>query len=193
VIVDSIAAEITSLDEELGRVHETAKQDADKQSASGSLKKLSVNDLKEQRTSVRNIETVPQYNQIDHLTGRTPMERFTVNAAYSVKDAITLFEKVKAKYASLLSFFGEDDNMASNEFFGTMNRFIVAFDIAAEQVRRDEIVKVSVPSGSSLFCFVETNMSITCTPCCLKGEKQAAMGDQFEEIAEGLFCRECRT
>jgi hypothetical protein len=80
------------------------------------------------------------------------MERFTVNAAYSVKDALTLFEKVKAKYASLLSFFGEDDNMASNEFFGTMNRFIVAFDIAAEQVRRDEIVKVSVPSGSSLFC-----------------------------------------
>ena len=47
------------------------------------------------------------------------------------------------KFAKLLEFLlCEDENMASNDFFGTMRRFIHEFRRAAEQVEKDEKAKV---------------------------------------------------
>lgn len=77
-------------------------------------------------------------NQTDHVTGRTPMERFAMNAATSTETAMTMTEDVKQKYYKVLDYFGEAHDMASNDFFGTMNRFLLEFSKAIEQVQKEE-------------------------------------------------------
>ena len=108
----------------------------------GQLVQMSLKELSEQKTSVRKIESVPQYNKIDHHTGRTPMERFAINAEARIDDALTFTDKVKEKFAKLLEYFGEDGNMASNDFFGTMNRFLGDFAKAVDTVNQEDKVKV---------------------------------------------------
>jgi hypothetical protein len=66
------------------------------------------------------------------------MERFTVNAAASIETAFIMTQDVKEKYANLLEYLGEAEEMASNDCFGTMERFITEFCRAAEQVQKDE-------------------------------------------------------
>jgi hypothetical protein len=78
-------------------------------------------------------------NQTDHVTERMcPMERFTVNAASSTETAFIMTQDVKEKYASLLEYLGEADEMASNDCFGTMERFIAEFCRAADQLQIEE-------------------------------------------------------
>jgi hypothetical protein len=66
------------------------------------------------------------------------MERFAMNAATSTETAMTMTEDVKQKYDKVLEYFGEAKDMTSNDFFGTMNRFLVEFSKAIEQVQREE-------------------------------------------------------
>jgi hypothetical protein len=66
------------------------------------------------------------------------MERFTVNAAASTETAFIMTQDVKEKYANLLEYLGEAEEMPSNDCFGTMERFITEFCRAAEQLQKDE-------------------------------------------------------
>jgi hypothetical protein len=142
VILDAVCADITVLKDELVKVNETAKTEAQRMSEAGELRQISLKELMEQRTSVRSVQSVPQFNQVDHHTGRTPMERFTLRAAEMLDEALLLVDEVKAKYVKLLEYFGEDAKMASNDFFGTMRKFIKEFGTAANQVEKEEQAKV---------------------------------------------------
>jgi hypothetical protein len=144
VILDGVCADIAVLKDELVKVHETAKAEAQRMADKGMLTQISLRELMEQRTSIRTVQSVPQFNQMDHLTGRTPMERFTLNAAVMLDEALTLVDEVKGKYVKLLEYFGEDANMASNEFFRTIRRFITEFAAAAAQVEKEEQAKVRI-------------------------------------------------
>ena len=154
IIMDSLQGDISSLKEEIEKIHETVRAQAEELSELGQAKPMSLKELMEQRSSVRSIGNVPQYNKIDHLTGRTPMERFTLSAASAIGDAEELSKVVKEKFKKLLEYFGEDEKMPSNEFFGTMNRFIEEFGKAVEQVVKDEKKKVRNcrPSSTMIFC-----------------------------------------
>lgn len=142
VLLDSIIAEIKALELDLAKVTETAEHEADKLEESGQTEQVSLRELREQRTSIRSIDRVPQYNQIDHLSGRTSMERFVRNAALAVDGANERAVKVKENYTKVLEYLCEDENMASNDFFGTINKFIAEFGSALEQVEREEKAKV---------------------------------------------------
>jgi hypothetical protein len=66
------------------------------------------------------------------------MERFTVNAAASTETAFIMTQDVQEKYANLLEYLGEVEEMASNDCFGTMERFITEFRRAADELQKDE-------------------------------------------------------
>jgi Mg2+/Co2+ transporter CorB len=143
-ILDSLVTEIRVLKDELVQVHATAKLEADRLEEVGQLTQISLKDLMEQRTAVRNIESIPQFNKMDHLTGRTPMERFALGAGITIDQAIEHVDSVKDMYGKLLEYFGEDGKMPSNEFFGTMRRFVTEFGTAVEQVEKAEKAKVRI-------------------------------------------------
>jgi hypothetical protein len=142
IMLDSLIADIKTLEDELAKVLETAQAQADQFEAEGRVQPFSIQELKEQKTAVRRIDQVPQYNQMQHLTGRTSMERFALNAGHAIKDAVELAVSVKESYASLLDFMCESESMASNDFFGTMRRFANEFEKAREQVEKEEKAKV---------------------------------------------------
>ena len=142
VILDSIQSEVAALKKDLEAADLTATEDAEFQQKNGRTTKMTLEELKEQRTSVRNIKSVPQYTMIEHQTGRTRMERFMKVASVSVDDIAVSLAEVQEKYTSLLGFFGEDEKMASNDFFGTMRKFIKEFQKAVDVVEKEEKAKV---------------------------------------------------
>lgn len=142
IIMDSLCADIEALKSDIERIHVTVVAQAEALAESGQSAPLSLEDLMHQRSNIRNIQNVPQYNKIDHLTGRTSMERFSLRAAASIADLVRLSENVRQKYVKLLEFFGEDEKMPSNDFFGTMNRFVLEFENSVEHVEQEEKKKV---------------------------------------------------
>ena len=142
IVLDSLCSEINALKEELIPILETVKQQAEYLEERGELVQMSLKELTEQKTSVRTVASIPQYNKIDHHTGRTPMERFTLNAASKIDEALAHTEKVKEKFVKVLEYFGEDGNMASNDFFGIMNTFLADFSKAEDYVHKELISKV---------------------------------------------------
>jgi hypothetical protein len=146
VVLDSLCAEIKALKDEIEPIRLTVTVEAQRLADAGQLVQMSLKELSEQRTSVRKIASVPQYNKIDHHTGRTPMERFAINAAARIDEALAFTDEVKEKFATLLEYFGEDGNMASNEFFGTMNQFLGDFAKAVEQNFIEDKAKVRASS-----------------------------------------------
>jgi hypothetical protein len=150
VVLDNLVNDIKILDEDLKDAHETAKVDADRFIEAGNVPCLTLQELKEQKTSVHNVENVPLFNKMDHHTGRTPMERFTMAAAESLNNAVEVVEGIKGKYSGLLRYFGEDESMPSNDFFGTINKFIIEFNAAVEHVEKEEKAKVRM-LGSYLY------------------------------------------
>lgn len=142
VILDSLISDMKTLEEELVGVQETAKKQAEELEKQGKIEKVNLKELREQRTSVRSIESITHYNRINHHSGRTAMERFANNAEMAIDDAKSLVSQVQANYAKLLEYLCEDENMACNEFFGTMKRFVLEFNKAVEQVSKEEKAKV---------------------------------------------------
>lgn len=143
VVLDNLCGEIKSLKEEIKPVLQIVKAQAEDLEEKGQLIQMSIKELAEQKTSVRTVGCVPLYNKMEHHTGRTPMERFTLNAAGRIEDALAYTDTVKEKFAKVLDYFGEDSNMASNDFFGTLNTFLNDFTKAVEHVSKEEIAKVS--------------------------------------------------
>lgn len=142
VVLDSLCGDIKALKDEIEPIRVTVTAQAEQLQEAGQLVQMSLKELAEQKTSVRTIASVPQYNKIDHHTGRTPMERFVINAGARIDEALTFTDKVKEKFAKLLEYFGEDGNMASNDFFGTMNAFLADFAKAVDHVNNEDIAKV---------------------------------------------------
>lgn len=160
IILDSLCADIKTLKDEIERVHKTSQDQADDLVNLGKARKLSLTELKEQRTNVRTLSGVSQFNQVDHLTGRTPMERFTLHARSLIEDAFELTSQVQDKFKNLLQYFGEDEKMASNEFFGTMKRFIADFNNANQTVQKEEKMRVSSMQKVSEYIIIN-RLSIT--------------------------------
>lgn len=148
-------------------VLETVKRQAEILEEKGQLVQMSLKELTEQKTSVRTVASIPQYNKVDHHTGRTPMERFTLNAASKIEEALLYTDKVKGKFSKVLEYFGEDGNMASNDFFGTMNTFLADFTKAVEYVHKEYMSKVcTVPllvGTQSIDKYILTTYCIFCT------------------------------
>lgn len=134
VVLDNVQSDFNSLRTEIEPIRETVKAQAEKLEEAGQIVQMSVKELSEQRTSIRSIDRVPQYNKIDHHTGRTPMERFIISAETKIVNALELTERVKDKFVNLLEFFGEDEGMPSSEFFGTLTRFLMEFGKSIERV-----------------------------------------------------------
>lgn len=143
VTMDNLLSDMKDLEKETELANQTAKLQADELVKAGQNRPMSLADLREQRTVVRSVNKVAQYNKIDHLTGRTSMERFTLQALGSIQDSMKLTESVKEKFLKLLNYFGEDDKMASNAFFSVIRGFMVEFDKAKEQVEKEEKARVS--------------------------------------------------
>lgn len=154
VLLDGLGSDAKALGKELVGVHETVQEEAQRLEEAGELKPMSLEDLKEQKTTVRQVGRIAQFNKIDHHTGRTSMERFTVNAHYSCEQANLSIEDVERKYTALLSYFGEDENMASGDFFGILRRFMREFQKAVDQVEAIEKKEVSVKTDLQVLCFL---------------------------------------
>lgn len=142
VVLESLSSEIKVLKEEIEPIHQTIQAQAEQLEEAGQLVQMSLQELKEQKTTIRNIASIPQYNKMDHLTGRTPMERFVLRAEAQIDAALAYTGSVKQKFSELLEYFGENEGMASNDFFGTMKRFLGEFQKAIEDVNREEKRKV---------------------------------------------------
>ena len=142
VILDGLVNDVKVLGDEIAQVHETAKNEADRLEKDGKLRKISLAELSEQRTEVRQISGLPHYNKIDHLTGRTQMERFANRATVIVDNTAAALADLQKTYAGVLTYFGEDEKMPSNEFFGTMKKFVLEFKNATEEVEKQEKAKV---------------------------------------------------
>jgi hypothetical protein len=152
VLLDALNSDVKSIGEELTSVHETVKVEAERLEQLGELKPMSLADLAEQRTAVQHVGFVPQYNKIDHLTGRTSMERFTLNAKVACEQATDSINNVKKKYATLLEYFGEDEQMLSSDFFGTLRRFMLEWKKAVEQVEAIEQKEVCIDMTNKHKC-----------------------------------------
>ena len=79
---------------------------------------------------------------MDFPEGRTKMERFTLWAQAKVEKTVASLETLKETYKRVLAYFGEDEKMPSNEFFGTLQKFVVEFEAAAEYVEKIEKAKL---------------------------------------------------
>lgn len=143
VLLDSLAGDVKTISEELKKVHETVKEEAQRLEDAGELRPMTLADLAEQRTAVQTVGGVAQFNKIDHLTGRTSMERFTLNAQIACDQAMASIENVKKKYSAILGYFGEDEQMPTGDFFGILKRFIVEWKKAVDQVDAIERKEVS--------------------------------------------------
>jgi len=157
VLLDGLNNDVKSISEELTAIHETVRQEADRMEKAGELRPMSLTDLAEQKTAVHVSGGIAQFNKMDHLTGRTSMERFTLTAKVACEKATESIENIKKKYRAVLQYFGEDEQMATADFFGTLRRFIAEWKKAVEQVEAIEKKEVSLFSDvnekSSFLCY----------------------------------------
>jgi hypothetical protein len=142
VLLDAVSGDVKAIGEELKNVLEIVRNEAQRSEEEGTLEKMSLSELVEQKTMVHHIGQVPQFNKMSHLTGRTPMERYILNAKIACEQASESIDSVQKKYSMLLEYFGEDEKMATADFFGTLRRFMTEWKNAVEQV--DKIEKAQV-------------------------------------------------
>lgn len=80
VLLDTVVGDIKGIENELEDVVEIVSKEAERLEKAGELPKPTLADLVEQKSVVQHVGCVPQFNKISHLTGRTSMERFALNA-----------------------------------------------------------------------------------------------------------------
>ena len=158
IVLDGLISDAKLLSDELQSVHETAKSEADRLEEQGKLIDLTLTQLKEQRTAIREIGGIAHYNKVDHKSGRTPMERFTLFANQKVDSSLAALGDLKDNYSKVLAYFGEDENMSSNDFFGTLQKFILEFKTAAEKVDLVERQRVSSQDTFVIIFSFETHI-----------------------------------
>jgi hypothetical protein len=143
VLLDIVAGDVNAIQEELDKVLKIVQSEAQRMEDEGKLEKMRLSDLTEQKTMIQHVGIVPQFNKMSHLTGRTSMERFTLNAKVACEQVAESIDNVKKKYAMVLGYFGEDENMSTGDFFGILRRFMTEWKKAAQQVEKIEKAEVS--------------------------------------------------
>ncbi len=144
VLLDTLVGDVKALQNELGEVIKIVTKDADRIEKSGDVSQLTLAELVEQKSIVQHLgETPQQANKSSNLTGRTPMERFSMNAKVACEQAIESINDVQAKYSLVLGYFGEDEKLSTGDFFGILRRFMSEWKKATKQVEKIERKKVS--------------------------------------------------
>ena len=155
VVLDTITGDLKVLQNELTEVIKIVTKDADRLEKSGEVAKLTLAEMVEQKSLIQHIGEGPQQlKTTSHLTGRTPMERFSMNAKVACEQAHESINSVQAKYHLVLEYFGEDEKISTGDFFGILRRFMTEWKKAIIQVEKIERRKVRMRLASMLFDFI---------------------------------------
>mmetsp|Transcript_9188 Transcript_9188/g.27369 ORF Transcript_9188/g.27369 Transcript_9188/m.27369 type:complete len:2459 (-) Transcript_9188:742-8118(-) len=138
VLLDTVVGDLKVIRDELADVIRISAKQAEELEKLGKLPKPTLSDIMEQKSMVQQVGGIPQFNKITHLTGRTSMERFSMNAKVACEQAIESVDNVKAKYLMVLGYFGEDESMSSGDFFGILRRFMTEWKKVIDQVEKIE-------------------------------------------------------
>lgn len=150
VLLDALTGDVKKLQSELSDVIKIVTKDADRIEQSGDTTQLTLAELVEQKSIVQHLgETPHQVGSSSRLSGRTPMERFSMNAKVACEQALEAINSLQTKYVLVLSYFGEDEQMPTGDFFGTLRRFMSEWKKATKQVEKIERRKVR--SGCQYF------------------------------------------
>ena len=71
-----------------------------------------------------------------------------MNAKVACEQALESINSVQTKYMMVLGYFGEDEQMPTGDFFGTLRRFMSEWKKATKQVEKIERRKVRAPFRS---------------------------------------------
>ncbi len=144
VLLDTLVGDVKALQNELNEVIKIVTKDADTYEKSGDVSQLTLAELVEQKSIVQHLgDTSQKVGNGKNLTGRTQMERFSMNAKVACEQATESMSNVQAKYMLVLGYFGEDEDMPTGDFFGTLRRFMSEWKKATKQVEKIERKKVS--------------------------------------------------
>ena len=143
VLLDTVSGDLKVLQAELKDVIKIVSKDAEELEKAGNVPKLTLAELLEQKSIVQEVGGVKQFNKVSHLTGRTPMERFSMNARVACDEALKSINSAQTKYSLLLGYFGENEKMATGDFFGILRRFMAEWKKAILQVEKIERLQVS--------------------------------------------------
>ena len=145
VLLDTIMGDLKVLQTELTQVIKIATKDADRLEKAGEVAKLTLAEMVEQKSLIQHIGEGPEkFSTSTQLTGRTPMERFSLNAKVACEQAIETINSVQAKYILVLEYFGEDEKMPTGDFFGILRRFMSEWKKTILQVEKIERRKVRI-------------------------------------------------
>ena len=144
VIVDGLVSELNELINQLKNVKETASVEGKRiREGKTHLRKISaVDKLRQQKTKIKDIEGVSMYN-IAEPYDQIPMEKFALYAEKCTNEAFARIDEAQENFTGVLTYFGENPAMTSTDFFGTLNKFVAAFDSALEVVKRIEALEIA--------------------------------------------------
>ena len=155
VIVDGLMSELKELNDRLSRVKETAyiegKRLREGRIHTGSVsncdiprhqKVSSLDKLRQQKTKIKDVDGVHMYN-IAIPSNQTAMEKFVHYAEKRTEEMFTRIDEAQENFKGVLTYFGENPAMSSTDFFGTLNKFVAAFDSALEIVKRIEAMEIA--------------------------------------------------
>eukprot|EP00536_Pseudo-nitzschia_multiseries_P013633 jgi/Psemu1/212264/e_gw1.595.26.1 len=142
VLLDTVVGDLKAIREELADVIKIVAKQAEELEKAGKIPKPTLSEIMEQKSIVQQVGGVLQFNKITHLTGRTSMERFSMNAKVACEQAIERVANVKSKYLLVLDYFGEDESMSTGDFFGILRRFMTEWKKAIGQVEKIERLQV---------------------------------------------------
>lgn len=145
ILLDGVIGDIKVLQNELEEVIKIVTKDADALEELGDIPEPTLAELVEQKSFVQHIgEVPPKHNTASQSTGRTPMERFSMNAKIACEQALESINSIEAKYSLVLHYFGEDEKMPTGDFFGILRRFMTEWKKATKQVEKIERRKVRI-------------------------------------------------
>ena len=141
VVVETLVSELKELNDQLQKVKATATTEGAKM-RENTPSPTGLDKLRQQRTKIKDVEGVNMYNQTEviHLT---IMEKFVVYAEKRTQEAFSRIDEVQENFKGVLSYFGENPTMSSSDFFGTLNKFVAAFDAALVVVKRIEALNAA--------------------------------------------------
>lgn len=148
VVLDGLLNDLNSMISELKFIKDVAEKEGDRHRGDdgkiiNSKIKITLAELKEQRTRVREVDGVKFYNQMQHDIEYTPMEIFVHHAENALQILLRDLAEAQEAFKSVLNYFGEDDRMPTVDFFGTLYSFLESFEKAKEHVDRMEYMRVS--------------------------------------------------
>lgn len=122
-----------------GRIQEQGVSNCDKPRHQ---KVSSLDKLRQQKTKIKDIDGVHMYN-IALPTDQTAMEKFVQYAENHTKEMFIRIDEAQENFKGVLTYFGENPAMTSTDFFGTLNKFVAAFDSALEVVTKIEALEIA--------------------------------------------------